>query len=94
MILEEENERIREFDGVLAPDRESEGDIEIGENVEGDVTISLVLWLLGIGIKEGFIGGSICHKISGGLIAIAQMAGRQRRILLQTEKQKGGCVSR
>jgi hypothetical protein len=47
MILEEENERVRKFDGVLAPDRGSEGDIETGENAEEDVTISLVLWLRG-----------------------------------------------
>ena len=58
MILEEENERVRKFDGVLAPDRGSEGDIETGENAEGAVTISLVLWLLGIGIKISSIGAS------------------------------------
>lgn len=59
MILEEENERVREFDEGLAPNRELEGDIETGENAEGEVIDSLVLWLLGIGIKEGFFGASI-----------------------------------
>jgi hypothetical protein len=48
MILGEENERVRKFDGELAPDLESEVDIEIGENVEGEVYIPLALWLLGI----------------------------------------------
>jgi hypothetical protein len=62
LILEEENERVREFDGVFAPDRQSEGNIEMCENVEGAVTISLVLWL----VKEGFNEDSTCHKISGG----------------------------
>ena len=62
MILEEENERVREFDEGLAPNRELEGDIEIGENAEGEVIDSLVLWLLGIGIKEGFSGVSIVSQ--------------------------------
>ena len=62
ITLDEEYERVREFDGVLAPDRELEGDIEIGSRVEGEANISLVFLLSGIGIKEGFIGGSIVSQ--------------------------------
>jgi hypothetical protein len=43
ITLEEEYERVREFDGVLVPDRESEGDIDIGAKVDEDATISLFL---------------------------------------------------
>ena len=69
MILGEENERVRKFDGELAPDLESEGDIKMGENMVGEV---LVLWLLGTGVKEGSIGVSIyCDCANRGKITEA-----------------------
>jgi len=42
-IFDDENDRAREFDGVVSPDRESEGDIDIGVNGEGEAIISLLL---------------------------------------------------
>jgi hypothetical protein len=48
--FDDEKDRVREFEGVVVPDRELDGDIDIGEKVEGDVTISLLTLLLGMGI--------------------------------------------
>ena len=89
MILEEENERVRGFDGVLAPDRESEGDIEMGENVEGDVAMSRGLaWR---GTKKVLPEVPLRHKISWGLIAVAQIAEREMN-LMTNRKVKGGGI--
>ena len=41
--FDDENDRVRELDGVFSPDRDSEGDIDIGVNGEGEAIISLLL---------------------------------------------------
>jgi len=58
IILDEEYERGLEWDGVFAPEHESEGEIDTNDKV-GDVTTSLLLCLFGIGMKEWFTGFSI-----------------------------------
>jgi len=50
-MFEEEAERVRGCDGVLAPERGSEGEADIGVKTEGELTISFVLWPFGIGMK-------------------------------------------
>jgi hypothetical protein len=60
MALEEEKERDRWYEGVFAPERESEGDVEMGEYVGGEVIISLLFGCIGIAINEGFARESIC----------------------------------
>jgi hypothetical protein len=41
VTFEDDNERVREIDGVVAPDRELEGDTDIGEGEGADVIVAM-----------------------------------------------------
>jgi hypothetical protein len=64
------------------PDRDSEGDIEAAERIEeGEVTISLLLRSLGIGIEEGFTGTSMMsHRVNSSQLLNALKASKETKL--------------